>query len=160
MAVKDGGVFLDTSILLEGLIELRPGGAAAQAIWTAIAKKRLPSPITAWHCCLEFYSVATRLPEEFRLSPADCLRLVEEEILERLEVRDLPSRSRLPLLRAVAAEGLAGGRVYDAHIGEIARLAGARTVVTQNRRHFTSLLRHGVRVLTAEEHAAESALLK
>ena len=116
--------------------------------------------MTAWHCCLEFYSVATRLPEEFRVSPADCLRLVDEEILRRLEVRDLPARSRLPLLRSAAAEGVAGGRVYDAHIGEIARLAGASVVVTQNRRHFTSLLRHGVRVLTAEEHAAESGLAK
>jgi predicted nucleic acid-binding protein len=159
MALKDGPVFLDTSILLEGLIELR-ARSPAQAIWTAIAKARLPRAMTAWHCCLEFYSVATRLPEEFRLSPADCLRLVEEEILARLDVRDLPARSRLPLLRAVAAEGLAGGRIYDAHIGEIARLAGARIVVTQNRRHFTSLLRHGVRVLTAGEHAQEAGLAK
>jgi predicted nucleic acid-binding protein len=154
------GVFLDTSVLLAGLVDFGPQSAPAQSLLHAVAEKQVTSAGTAWHCCLEFYSVATRLPEEFRLSPADCLRLVEEEILERLEVRDLPSRSRLPLLRAVAAEGLAGGRVYDAHIGEIARLAGARTVVTQNRRHFTSLLRHGVRVLTAEEHAAESALLK
>jgi predicted nucleic acid-binding protein len=158
MALKSDGVFLDTSVLLEGLIELRPN-APAQAIWTAIAKSRLPPAMTSWHCCLEFYSVATRLPEEFRLKPADCLRLVEEEILRRLEVRDLPARSRLPLLRATAAEGLAGGRIYDAHIGEIARLAGARTVVTQNRRHFTSLLRHGVRVLTAEELAVESEIV-
>ena len=48
-----------------------------------------------------------------------------------------------------------GGRVYDAHIAEIARLAGTRVVVTDNRRHFTTLLRAGVRVLTTEEFATE-----
>jgi tetratricopeptide (TPR) repeat protein len=41
---------------------------------------------------------------------------------------------------------------------EVARAAGARTVVTENRRHFTSLLRHGITVLTAEEFAAEQRL--
>lgn len=158
MAVRPA-VFLDTSVLLEGLIELR-ADTPAQAIWTAIASGRLPAPLTAWHCCLEFYSVATRLPEEFRLSPPDALRLLEEEILGRLEVKDLPARLRLPLLRSAAAEGSAGGRIYDAHIGEIARAAGANVVVTQNRRHFTPLLRHGVRVVTDEEYAAEAGLVK
>ena len=152
-------VFLDTSVLLEGLIELRRD-AAALRIWRAIASGRLTGVSTAWHCCLEFYSVATRLPEEFRLSPADALSLLEEEVLARLEIRDLPSRSRAPLLRAAAAEGVAGGRVYDAHIGEIARVAGAAVVVTQNRRHFAPLLRHGLRVLTAEEFGVEAELTK
>ena len=157
MAVGEGsGVFLDTSVLLEGLIELRPK-AAAQRVWTAIAQGRLSGVLTAWHCCLEFYSVATRLPEEYRLSPADALRLLEHEVQRRLTIHALPSRSRLALLRSAAADGLAGGRIYDAHIGEIARAAGARVVATENRRHFTSLLRHGVRVLTAEELVAEMA---
>jgi predicted nucleic acid-binding protein len=151
--------FLDTSVLLEGLIELRRDSAALR-LWRAIASGRLTGVSTAWHCCLEFYSVATRLPEEFRLSPQDAMTLLEEEVLFRLEIRDLPARSRGPLLRAAAAEGVAGGRIYDAHIGDIARLAGATTVVTQNRRHFTPLLRHGVRVLTAEEFATESELTK
>jgi predicted nucleic acid-binding protein len=160
VAVDDSSsVFLDTSVLLEGLIELRPE-AAAQRIWTAIAQGRLSDVLTAWHCCLEFYSVATRLPEEYRLSPADAVRLLEHEVHRRLTVHGLPTRSRLPLLRSAAAERLAGGRIYDAHIGEIARAAGARIVATENRRHFTSLLRHGVRVLTAEELAAEAGVVE
>jgi hypothetical protein len=51
-------------------------------------------------------------------------------------------------------EGTAGGRVYDAHIADIARVAGARTIVTDNRRHFITALRHGIRVETAQEFAA------
>ena len=68
--------FLDTSILLEGLIELRRDSAAMK-IWRAIASARLEAA-TAWHCCLEFYSVSTRLPEEFRLPPQDALKALEE----------------------------------------------------------------------------------
>lgn len=36
-----------------------------------------------------------------------------------------------------------------------ARAAGARLVITDNRRHFTALLRHDVRVLTSAEFEKE-----
>ncbi len=42
-----------------------------------------------------------------------------------------------------------------AAVAEVARLAGAEVLVTESRRHFTSLLRHGLRVLTAAELLAE-----
>jgi len=51
---------------------------------------------------------------------------------------------------------VSGGRLYDAHIAEIARLASARIVVTENPRHFVALLRHGIRVWSGEEYAAEA----
>jgi hypothetical protein len=57
-------------------------------------------------------------------------------------------------LRAAAADGVAGGRVYDAHIADVARAAGARVVVTDNRRHFMAALRHGLRVETPAEFLA------
>jgi predicted nucleic acid-binding protein len=144
--------------LLGGLVELAGPDAPAQRILTAVAGRRLRRPQTAWHCCLEFYSVATRLPEEFRLAPAAACQLLEAEILSRFEVLDLPAEARLGLLRTAAAEGIAGGRVYDAQIAEIARLGGARRVVTENRRHFAGLLRHGIPVLTAAEFVAETGL--
>jgi len=40
------------------------------------------------------------------------------------------------MLRAAARDAIVGGRLYDAHIAEIARSAGAGVVVTDNRRHF------------------------
>ena len=146
--------FLDTSVMLAGLIELGPQSTAAHLLMHAVAEGRVKPACTAWHCCLEFFSVATRLPAEFRLPPADALRLVEEEICGRLDVRDLPPGDRLPLLRAAAADGLTGGRVYDAHIAEVARAAGAKVIVTDNRRHFVAALRHGIRVETPAEFVA------
>ncbi|HJS57929.1 MAG TPA: PIN domain-containing protein [Vicinamibacteria bacterium] len=149
------GAFLDTSVLLGGLIELGPSVRAAQKVMAAVARGRVRRPITAWHCCLEFYAVATRLPEEFRLAPKDALQLLEREVLRRFGVLELDPVSRLPFLAAAAQQRVAGGRIYDAHIGEIARRAGARIVVTDNVRHFSGLAREGCRVVDSAAFAAE-----
>ena len=147
-------VFLDTSILLAGLIDFGPQSAPAQSLLHAVAEKRVGEPATAWHCCLEFYSVATRLPPEFRVSPSDAALLLESEVFARMSVHDLPVAKRWPILQAAARDVIAGGRVYDAHIAEIARAAGAAAVVTDNRRHFLSALRYGMRVETPAEYLA------
>ena len=147
-------VFLDTSVLLAGLIDFGPQSAPAQSLMHAVAEKRVTAAATAWHCCLEFYSVGTRLPPEFRLLSADAAMLIEEEVFGRMAVHDLPAADRMTMLRAAARDGIAGGRVYDSHIAEIARAAGAGVVVTDNRRHFLSALRYDMRVETPLEFMA------
>jgi predicted nucleic acid-binding protein len=147
-------VFLDTSVLLGGLVDFGPQSAPAQSLLHEVAEKRVTEPATAWHCCLEFFSVATRLPPEFRLAPADAVRLLESEVFARMAVHDLPNSGRLPMLRAAAGDAIAGGRIYDAHIAEVARGVGAQIVVTDNRRHFLSALRFGMRVETPSEFLA------
>ena len=144
--------FLDTSVLLAGLIDFGPQSAPAQSLLHAVAEQRIASSATAWHCCLEFFSVATRLPPEFRISPGDAVRLLEEEVFARLAVHDLPASERVSMLRTAARDAIAGGRLYDAHIAEIARAVGAAVVVTDNRRHFVSALRYDMRVETPAEY--------
>jgi predicted nucleic acid-binding protein len=145
------GYFFDTSVLIAGIVELSPVGAPAQKLMGAVAEGQFERVATAWHCCLEFYAVTTRLPVELRVSPSDAALLVRDELLGRFEVSSLPPEARLDFLGRAEADRVAGGRVYDAHIAEVARRAGATTVVTENRRHFASLLRDGIRVLTAAE---------
>jgi predicted nucleic acid-binding protein len=147
-------VFLDTSVLLAGLVDFGPQSAPAQTLFHAVAEKRVTAPATAWHCCLEFFSVATRLPPEFRIAPPDALLLLQEEVFSRLAVHDLPAADRMPMLRAAARDAVAGGRIYDTHIAEIARAVGASVVVTDNRRHFLAALRYGIRVETPAEFVA------
>jgi predicted nucleic acid-binding protein len=146
-------LFLDTSVLISGLIELEPPSDAAQRIMARVASGRLDRPQTAWHCCLEFYAVSTRLPLEFRLSPADAWHLIEDELLGRFVVRQLPADHHAAFLRSAADGRLRGGRIYDAHIAEIARVSGASLVVTDNARDFAGLRRHGVEVMTSREFA-------
>ena len=147
-------VFLDTSVLLAGLIDFGPQSAPAQSVLHATAEKQLSSVGTAWHCCLECFSVATRLPAEYRLTPADAVQLLEAEVFARMAVHDLPPADRFAMLKAAAVDGTAGGRIYDAHIADVARAAGAEVIVTDNRRHFMASLRHGIRVETPTEFLA------
>jgi predicted nucleic acid-binding protein len=147
-------VFLDTSVLLAGLVDFGPQSAPSQSLLHRVAEKTIPAAGTAWHCCLEFYSVSTRLPPEFRLTPADAARLLQEEILDRMTVHDLPASDRPALIRTAAQDGTAGGRIYDSHIAEVARSARADVVVTDNRRHFLSALRYGLRIETPSEFLA------
>ena len=147
-------VFLDTSVLLAGLIDFGPQSAPAQSLMHAIAEKRVTAAATAWHCCLEFYSVSTRLPPEFRIRPADAVQLLEEEVFGRMSVHELPAADRVGVLRTAARDHIGGGRIYDSHIAEVARAAGAAVVVTDNRRHFLSALRYDLRVETPAEFLA------
>ena len=147
-------VFLDTSVLVAGLIDFGPQSGPSHSLLHAVAERTVSPAATAWHCCLEFFSVTTRLPAEFRLSPADGVRLVEEEIFARMSVHDLPAADRATLLRAAAHDSISGGRIYDAHIADVARSAGAAVIVTDNRRHFLAALRHGIRVETPAEFLA------
>jgi predicted nucleic acid-binding protein len=142
-------VFLDTSVLLAGLVDFGPQSAPAQSLMHAVAEQRITAPATAWHCCLEFFSLATRLPPA-----ADAVTLLQGEVFPRIAVHDLPAADRTVLLQAAAHDRIAGGRIYDAHIAEVARAAGANVVVTDNRRHFLSALRHGLRVETPSEFLA------
>jgi predicted nucleic acid-binding protein len=147
-------VFFDTSVILAGLIDFGPQSAPAQSLLHAVAERRIAECLTAWHCCLEFFSVATRLPPEYRLTPADAACLLEEEVLARMAVHDLPGSARASMLASAAHERLTGGRIYDTHIAEVARAAKSDTIVTDNRRHFISALRYGIRVETPAEFLA------
>lgn len=141
-------------MLLAGLLDLGPQSAPAQSILHAIAERHVADAAAGWHCCLEFFSVSTRLPPEYRLIPQDAVTLLESEIFARMSVHDLPQADRQALLRAAAQDAIAGGRIYDAHIAEVARAAGAAVIVTDNRRHFLAALRHGIRVETPAEFLA------
>jgi predicted nucleic acid-binding protein len=146
-------MFLDTSVLLAGLIDFGPQSAPAQHVLHAVAEKSSIPAATAWHCCLEFLAVATRLPPEYRLSPADAAHLLAEEVFERMAVHDLSPSDRRPFLTSVVQDAVSGGRIYDAHIADVARSAQATLILTDNRRHFVTALRHGIRVETPAEFA-------
>ncbi len=148
-----GPVFLDTSVLLAGIIDFGPQSRAAQAIMDAVAEGRISDPLTAWHCVLEFYSVSTRLPEDLRLSVEQAGQLVRSEIVSRIAIKSLPSTARRRLFELAMREGVAGGRIYDAHISEIAHSAQASMLVTDNPRHFTPLLHRAMEVVTSVELA-------
>ena len=48
-----------------------------------------------------------RVAPEFRLTPADAVTLVQEEVFARMSVHGLPTADRLALLKTAAQDGIA-----------------------------------------------------
>ncbi|MFO8027961.1 MAG: PIN domain-containing protein, partial [Opitutales bacterium] len=143
--------FFDTSILVAGLIDFGEPSQAAIQILDRVADGRIGDAATAWHCCLEFYSVATRLPEEYRLPPDVAQEFVDEEIMGRLGIEILDRTSQRQFFRYATRNGIRGGRIYDFHIGMIALAHQTSAIVTENKKHFLSFERQGIDVLSAHE---------
>ncbi len=101
--------------------------------------------MTAAHAVAESYAVLTRLPAPHRLSPADALTLIESNFIDGAFALD--ASGYRTLLRRAGAEGIAGGRTYDALIAQCALQAKAAAVLTFNARHFSNLEAAGVRVV-------------
>jgi predicted nucleic acid-binding protein len=143
--------FFDTSILVAGLIDFGESSRASIELLDRVADQRIPQAATAWHCCLEFYSVATRLPEEYRLPIETAQQFVDEEIIARLGVEILTQTDQNSFFHSTAHNGIRGGRVYDFHIGMIALTNSASVIVTENKKHFSLFERQGLPVLNSDE---------
>ncbi len=106
--------------------------------------------MTAAHAVAESYAVLTRLPAPHRLSPADALTLIESNFIDGAVALDVSGYRTL--LRRAGAEGIAGGRTYDALIAECALQAKAAALLTFNARHFNNHEAAGMRVVVPGTH--------
>jgi predicted nucleic acid-binding protein len=140
-------VFLDTNCMVAALCtwHTHHSQAAAEIERRLRSRGRLA---TAAHALAEAYSVMTRLPAPHRLSPADALALLEANFMERTRLVALDASGYRSLLRGAAAEGVAGGRTYDAIIAACALKARAAVLLTFNQGHFSELVAAGVQVIT------------
>ncbi|OFW12479.1 MAG: hypothetical protein A3F69_04705 [Acidobacteria bacterium RIFCSPLOWO2_12_FULL_66_10] len=84
----------------------------------------------------EAFSVLTRMPKPQRLNPRDAWTSLEASFVVIGRVYAIDGGAATAFLARSAAAGVGGGRIYDAIIGECARLAGVRTLVTLNPKHF------------------------
>jgi predicted nucleic acid-binding protein len=95
--------------------------------------------IVAAPTLVEAYAVLTRLPSPHRLSPQTALTLLENNFLKLGTVIALNAKAYERLLLRAPKNNVAGGRIYDAVIGECAEQGGASTVLTFNPGDFTAL---------------------
>ncbi len=96
--------------------------------------------VVAAPALIEAFSVLTRLPAPHRLSPADALSLMEANFVSSVKVVALPPEDYSAILRGAPANGIYGGRIYDAIIAACARRGNARTLLTFNDSHFRHLV--------------------
>jgi predicted nucleic acid-binding protein len=107
----------------------------------------------AAHALTETYAVLTRLPAPHRLAPADAWALVEANFVTEATIVTLDVAAYTGLLSRLSSDGIGGGRVYDAVIGDCASLAAVGTILTFNPRHFEPPPR-GVAVVEPSDPAA------
>ena len=143
-------IFLDTNIFVSGLLEVS-ADSACRDILVALANRRLRSGVTAWHCCLEFFSVTTRLPPDYRLSAETAIALLTEHVFNRVEVVDLKVEDAVVWLKKQAASKIRGGLIYDAHLAQIAARSGCAVVVTQDIADFRLAAPLGIEILSPQQ---------
>jgi predicted nucleic acid-binding protein len=101
------------------------------AILLLVASHEAHAAVSSWahsltlglggHALTETYSVLTRLPGDARLSPADAVRLIDDNFVADLS---LPSALAASAHRELARQRVAGGATYDGLVALAAREHG------------------------------------
>jgi len=129
---------LDSSCMIAAICSWHEqhGRAAAEVERRLRRGEQLAIPAPA---LVESYAVLTRLPAPHRLSAADAWALLEANFVEDRRIIALSGAHYVATVRALAKQGVGGGRTFDAVIAECACEARPATLLTFNRRHFDPL---------------------
>lgn len=103
--------------------------------------------ILAAPALVESDAALTRLSRPYRLSPTRALTLLETGFLHLGKTVALDAASYHELLQRAAADGVAGGRVYDMVIAWCAIQTGADALLTFNEAHFRQFARPGLEIV-------------
>ncbi|MDR1213831.1 MAG: type II toxin-antitoxin system VapC family toxin [Propionibacteriaceae bacterium] len=115
---------VDTSVAVAFL----DAGHSAHELCLAALRGRAAA--LSGHAAFESYSALTRLPEPNRVSVTDARRGLEAAFPESCW---LPAEDQDSLIKRLSEIGIAGGAVFDALVGEAARVNG-RILLTRDRR--------------------------
>lgn len=124
--------FFDTSVLVAAISVNHSHHVPSQAAYLAAGKN---NSSCAAHSLAEVYATLTRIPGTQRMSCEQALLFVEE-IRERLTTIALDDEEYFSAICDAAAEGVAGGTIYDALIARCALKGKATVIYTWNLDHF------------------------
>ncbi len=125
-------IFIETSVLVASWQQFHADHEACFALVASLSPR---DACTSAHCVTEVFSVMTRLPLRYRISPLAGFRLVEQT-RDLIQIADLEPAETVRAIEDFATRGLDGGMIYDALIVACARKMRAATVYTLNKRHF------------------------
>jgi predicted nucleic acid-binding protein len=127
--------FFDTSVLLPAFLEDHADHERCLAIYAPSSKR---VACCGAHSLAEVYATVTRLPGEFRASPAQAVVFLSD-IQEHLTIVSLESSEYFQAIQGAALSGIVGGTIYDALLAACAIKAKAEIIYTDNDRHFRML---------------------
>jgi predicted nucleic acid-binding protein len=134
-------VLLDTSVLVSGMLSDHVQHAQTQP-WLATAKGGAFEAVVSGHSLAELFAVLTRLPRIPRITPAEALQMIQQNLASYTRV-SLSAADYWQLVDDLAQLGVAGGAVYDGVIAKAAELAQVDLLLTLNVRHFQRIWPNG-----------------
>jgi predicted nucleic acid-binding protein len=117
--------------------------SAANALESALARRALVIPSPA---LLDAYATLTSLPAQHRLTHADAFHLLRSSFTGA-KVPGAKPRDTWSLLRQWSVAPIGGNDTYDAMLLEIARDAGAKSMLTFRRRELEMLAVPGIEIV-------------
>ena len=117
--------------------------AAAGAIEHALARKTLVVPAPS---LVDAYAILTRLPAQHRLQHAEAFHLLRSNFAAA-RLAGPRTRDAWSLLRRLSVAPVGGSDTYDAQMVEIARDAGAKTLLSFRRVELERLAIPGIEIV-------------
>jgi len=116
---------------------------ASAAIEAALARKSLVIPAPA---LVDSYVVLTKLPAQHRLAHADAFHLLRSSF-SPARVAGPRTRDAWSMLRRFSVAPIGGSDAYDAMVVEIAKDAGAKTLLSFRRGELERLAIPGIEIV-------------
>ena len=131
-------VFLDTTVLVAGLVAAHPQHAICQRLLVDAAQAPGRYRCTT-HALAETFRVLMALPLAPRLDAVGARLAVRTSLMPRLDPLALTARDHDRAFDVVCASGLGGGAIYDGlHLMAADRVTASH-LVTSNTKHFQRL---------------------
>ena len=131
-------LLFDTSTLIAALLNAHEAHALAHP-WLDQVLAGEDTGILSAHSLAELYSTLTRMPLSPRVTGAEALELIQENIVSAFEIIGLTPSDYMTILEDMQSRNLIGGVTYDALIMYVAIKANVEKVVTLNGRDFARL---------------------
>jgi predicted nucleic acid-binding protein len=130
-------VGVDTTVIVAAVHANHPAHAeAARWLDDAFSTHQV---VLAHHSIIESYAVLTRLPADYRLSPAEAETVLTETLQNNASIAPFSSESVWDALHAFVGTPSAGGATYDAFIIHLLEQAEVDVIVTYNEADFARL---------------------
>ncbi|MGH9545337.1 MAG: type II toxin-antitoxin system VapC family toxin [Terriglobales bacterium] len=127
--------FFDTSVLIAAILLQHEHHQPSAAVFLKADKK---NSCCGAHTLAEVYAGLTRMPGGQRMG-GDRALLFLDQIRERLTIIALDEDDYYSAIASAVAQGIAGGTIYDALLGQCALKAHADTIYTWDLNHFRLL---------------------
>lgn len=137
-------VAADASVLVAAVVSWHERHrAAASAVEAALARKALVVPAPA---IVDAYAILTRLPAQHRLTHADAFHILRSSFAAA-RVAGPRTRDTWSTLRRFSVAPIGGSDTYDAQMIEIAKEAGAKTLLSFRRADLERLAIPGIEIV-------------